>query len=142
MDVSSLATVDPNVVASRLQKRASSGTKVDSSTSTADATSSSSIGAMGPPSPPLSYFSHHNAPAREPAVTLEDWEDLKEMWNRCMEVVNVEDPADVLPLLRGIIHECSRFLQELEDPSVIYMSPPKPDPVEECVSRSIISRLP
>ncbi|TEB28790.1 hypothetical protein FA13DRAFT_758239 [Coprinellus micaceus] len=43
--------------------------------------------------------------------------------NRCLEMVDVEEPEDVLPVLRGIIHECSWFLHEFEEPSVIFMAP-------------------
>ncbi|KAF6753402.1 hypothetical protein DFP72DRAFT_814161, partial [Ephemerocybe angulata] len=85
---------------------------------------------MRPRSPPLipGYpFPHYDAEVqqKQPTVTMEDWEDLKEMWTRCLEVVDVEEPEDVLPLLRGIIHECTRFLQEYDDPSVVFMAPPK-----------------
>ncbi|EAU90750.2 hypothetical protein CC1G_04019 [Coprinopsis cinerea okayama7 len=57
------------------------------------------------------------------SVAYEDWEDLKEVWARCLEVVDVEDPSETLPLLRGIIHECSRFLQVYDDPSVLFLAP-------------------
>ncbi|RXW14209.1 hypothetical protein EST38_g11645 [Candolleomyces aberdarensis] len=113
MDTSSLATADPSIMESRKrqalasQNRASVG--VDASTSSDDLTST-------PPPPP-------QLPVEDPvSVTYEDWEDLKEVWTRCLEVVDVEEPEDVLPLLRGIIHECSRFLQSGEDLSALILN--------------------
>lgn len=121
MDTTSLAGVDPAVMASRKQG-ATPTTMADSSTST----DASPPHMARPPSPsgyPFpSMHSAHGQP-RTPLVTLEDWEDLKEVWNRCLEMVDVEEPEDVLPVLRGIIHECSWFLHEFEDPSVIFMAP-------------------
>lgn len=123
MDTTSLAGVNAAVIASRKERANPTVTKVDSSTSTGP--SPQVIGR--PPSPseyPFPTMHAHSKP-RKPLVTLEDWEDLKELWNRCLEVVDTEDPVEVLPLLRGIIHECSWFLHEFEDPSVIFMTPRK-----------------
>ena len=104
MDTSSLATADPTVMESRKRRALASQKRavgVDAGTSSDDLTSMRS---MTPPPP--------QPPVEDPvSVTYEDWEDLKVVWNRCLEVVDVEEPEDVLPLLRGIIHECSRFLQ-------------------------------
>ena len=121
MDTTSLAGVDPTIMASRKQV-ANPSARVDSSTST-----EASSPYMAQPTSPSEYpfpntHSAHGQP-RQPLVTLEDWEDLKEVWNRCLEMVDVEEPEDVLPVLRGIIHECSWFLHDLEDPSVIFMAP-------------------
>jgi hypothetical protein len=121
MDTTSLAGVDPAIMASRKQG-ANRTTVVDSSTST-DASPPHMARTPSPSGYPFpSMHSAHGQP-RTPLVTLEDWEDLKEVWNRCLEMVDVEEPEDVLPVLRGIIHECSWFLHEFEEPSVIFMAP-------------------
>ncbi|KAJ7601001.1 hypothetical protein C8J56DRAFT_911830 [Mycena floridula] len=54
---------------------------------------------------------------------LEDWEDLKELFNKAAEQYESEDAAEALPLIRGVIHECHRFLIFHEDPSVLYSTP-------------------
>jgi len=117
MDISSLATADPNVLESR---RASSTTR-----------------AMPPPPPPEWADDYRPQPPvnKVDTVTLEDWEDLKEVWNRCLEVIDVEEPAEVLPLLRGVIHECARFLEAHKDPSVVFLTVQSPAQAEcvECV---------
>ncbi|TFK19407.1 hypothetical protein FA15DRAFT_682960 [Coprinopsis marcescibilis] len=75
-------------------------------------------------------------------VTLEDWEDSKEVWGRCLEVVDVEEPSETLPLLRGIIHECSRFLQVYEDPSVLFLNPALAAATAESRKSSMDGRAP
>ncbi|KAJ2917079.1 hypothetical protein MD484_g3353, partial [Candolleomyces efflorescens] len=114
MDTSSLATADPSVMESRKRQAVASQKRVaDAGTSSDDLASVRSV--TPPPRPQL--------PVENPvSVTYEDWEDLKEVWHRCLEVVDVEEPEDVLPLLRGIIHECSRFLQSQEDISALILN--------------------
>jgi hypothetical protein len=133
MDTCSLATADPSIMESRKkqalasQKRVTVG--VDASTSSDDLTSMRS---MTPPPPP-------QLSVEDPvSVTYEDWEDLKEVWHRCLEVVDVEEPEDVLPLLRGIIHECSRFLQSGRDISALILNGKIMSADPEYVSFSII----
>ncbi|TFK34033.1 hypothetical protein BDQ12DRAFT_380563 [Crucibulum laeve] len=77
---------------------------------------------------------------------LEDWEDLKELFAKATEqyesaflsccfpyrknqfiIIVDDDPSESLPLLRGVIHECHRFLLTYNDPSVIFI-PPAPQP--------------
>ncbi|KAH6915681.1 hypothetical protein BKA70DRAFT_467161 [Coprinopsis sp. MPI-PUGE-AT-0042] len=65
-------------------------------------------------------------PPPTPEVTYGDWEDLKEVWARCLEVIDTEEPEEILPLLRAIIHECGRFLEAFDDPSVLILAPPPP----------------
>jgi hypothetical protein len=37
-----------------------------------------------------------------------------------------EEPEEILPLLRAIIHECGRIMEAYEDPSVLILAPPPP----------------
>jgi hypothetical protein len=62
---------------------------------------------------------------------------------------NLEDDetSEALPLLRGVIHECHRFLLVYEDPSVIFMDrltpsdSPSPSPkITTTASDHILSR--
>jgi hypothetical protein len=70
----------------------------------------------------------------------EDWEDLKELFAKAAEqyesalsrgsrsliskMLEDDETSEALPLLRGVIHECHRFLLVYEDPSVIFMNRP------------------
>ncbi|KII86044.1 hypothetical protein PLICRDRAFT_44498 [Plicaturopsis crispa FD-325 SS-3] len=54
----------------------------------------------------------------------EDWEDLKELFAKTTNTYEGEDAADALPLIRGVIHECHRFLEYYQDPSVLFAAPP------------------
>ncbi|KAI0065508.1 hypothetical protein BV25DRAFT_1798366 [Artomyces pyxidatus] len=57
---------------------------------------------------------------------LSDWEALKEMFARAAEQYELDDIAAALSLLRGVIHECHRFLLRYLDPSVLYLPPVHP----------------
>ncbi|PPQ79834.1 hypothetical protein CVT25_002988 [Psilocybe cyanescens] len=73
---------------------------------------------------PMSPGAIEAAAAAERASTdLEDWEDLKELFAKAAEMYESQSPSETLPLLRGVIHECHRFLQMYQDPSVVYTSP-------------------
>lgn len=52
-----------------------------------------------------------------------------------------QSPSETLPLLRGVIHECHRFLQMYHDPSVIYISPTTNNgvPTPPAVDKKIIN---
>ncbi|KAF8643004.1 hypothetical protein AX16_009249 [Volvariella volvacea WC 439] len=50
----------------------------------------------------------------------DDWEDLKELFAKAAEQYESDDVAEALPLLRGVIHECHRFLITYDDPSVLF----------------------
>ncbi|KAJ3567029.1 hypothetical protein NP233_g6629 [Leucocoprinus birnbaumii] len=54
------------------------------------------------------------------AFTYEDWLDLKQLFAKACEQYDFDDPAETLPLLRGIIHECHRCLLAYHDPSVLF----------------------
>ncbi|KJA22837.1 hypothetical protein HYPSUDRAFT_66802 [Hypholoma sublateritium FD-334 SS-4] len=81
-----------------------------------DTTSTAGPGAH--PAPP---------PAAPTSCDLEDWEDLKELFAKAAEIYENEPPQDAMPLLRGVIHECHRFMRMYYDPSVVYAPPPPPD---------------
>ncbi|KIO24679.1 hypothetical protein M407DRAFT_244351 [Tulasnella calospora MUT 4182] len=56
-------------------------------------------------------------------VTLEDWEDLKELFENSLEALEGENPLVAAPpLLRGILHECDRFIRHHPDPTTVYES--------------------
>lgn len=52
-----------------------------------------------------------------------DWQDLKDLFARAAASYEVNDVAETLPLLRGVIHECHRFLVIYPDPSILFTSP-------------------
>ncbi|KIM39613.1 hypothetical protein M413DRAFT_74710, partial [Hebeloma cylindrosporum] len=56
---------------------------------------------------------------------LEDWQDLKELFAKAAELYENQSPAESISLLRGVIHECHRFLKAYQDPSVLYATPEK-----------------
>ncbi|KIL56035.1 hypothetical protein M378DRAFT_173068 [Amanita muscaria Koide BX008] len=61
---------------------------------------------------------------------LDDWELLKDLFARAAENYEGNDHPEALPLLRGVMHECHRFLTFYPDPSVLFTSstpPPSPD---------------
>ncbi|KAJ7904302.1 hypothetical protein B0H14DRAFT_2328264 [Mycena olivaceomarginata] len=64
------------------------------------------------------------ASAAETDTKVEDWEDLKELFGRAAEQYESDDVNEALPLLRGVIHECHRFLLLYEDPSVLFATDP------------------
>ncbi|GAW08537.1 hypothetical protein LENED_010598 [Lentinula edodes] len=53
----------------------------------------------------------------------EDWEDLKDLFSKAVEQYEGNDASDALPLIRGVIHECHRFLLFYQDPSVLFSIP-------------------
>ncbi|KAJ7152324.1 hypothetical protein C8R43DRAFT_886382 [Mycena crocata] len=65
-------------------------------------------------------------PPAEAETKVEDWEDLKELFGRAAEQYESDDVNEALPLLRGVIHECHRFLLLYEDPSVLFAEPNRP----------------
>ncbi|KAJ6539137.1 hypothetical protein B0H19DRAFT_1177330 [Mycena capillaripes] len=62
-------------------------------------------------------------PSAAETEKVEDWEDLKELFGRAAEQYESDDVNEALPLLRGVIHECHRFLLLYEDPSVLFAGP-------------------
>ncbi|KAJ7443052.1 hypothetical protein B0H11DRAFT_2093240 [Mycena galericulata] len=62
----------------------------------------------------------------EAETKVEDWEDLKELFAHAAEQYECDDVNEALPLLRGVIHECHRFLLLYEDPSVLFAEPNHP----------------
>ncbi len=78
---------------------------------------------------------------------MDDWEDLKDLFAKATEqyegikhstsfvFLDPDDPlcrsgndaAEGLPLLRGVIHECHRFLHVYPDPSVLFAIPTPPE---------------
>ncbi|KAJ7708706.1 hypothetical protein B0H17DRAFT_1030637 [Mycena rosella] len=65
-------------------------------------------------------------PETEAETKVDDWEDLKELFARAAEQYECDDVNEALPLLRGVIHECHRFLLLYEDPSVLFAEPARP----------------
>ncbi|KAF8240209.1 hypothetical protein L208DRAFT_1420425 [Tricholoma matsutake] len=57
-------------------------------------------------------------------VDYEDWEELKELFAKAADQYEDDETSEALPLLRGVIHECHRFLLVYEDPSVMFMNRP------------------
>ncbi|KAF5373933.1 hypothetical protein D9758_000880 [Tetrapyrgos nigripes] len=53
----------------------------------------------------------------------EDWLDLKELFAKAVEQYERDDASEALPLIRGVIHECHRFLLFYQDPSVLFTNP-------------------
>ncbi|KAJ3988653.1 hypothetical protein F5890DRAFT_1471276 [Lentinula detonsa] len=53
----------------------------------------------------------------------EDWEDLKDLFSKAVEQYEGNDASDALPLIRGVVHECHRFLLFYQDPSVLFSIP-------------------
>ncbi|KAJ7762023.1 hypothetical protein DFH07DRAFT_814999 [Mycena maculata] len=72
-------------------------------------------------------------PAPETETKVEEWEDLKELFGRAADQYECDDVNEALPLLRGVIHQCHRFLLLYEDPSVLFAEPrsrsKSPEPV-------------
>ncbi|KAF8211347.1 hypothetical protein K438DRAFT_1916289 [Mycena galopus ATCC 62051] len=62
----------------------------------------------------------NEASAAETETKVEDWEDLKELFGRAAEQYENDNVSEALPLLRGVIHECHRFLLLYEDPSILF----------------------
>ncbi|KAF5379514.1 hypothetical protein D9615_006522 [Tricholomella constricta] len=62
------------------------------------------------------------AAAAKESCDLEDWEDLKELFARAAHQYENGDASEALPILRGVIHECHRFLTHYEDPSVLFLN--------------------
>ncbi|KAL1687936.1 hypothetical protein GGG16DRAFT_95306 [Schizophyllum commune] len=54
---------------------------------------------------------------------FEDWEDLKDLFQKAAEQYESDDTSEALALLRGVIHECHRFLLHYQDPSVLFSAP-------------------
>ncbi|KAK0442377.1 hypothetical protein EV421DRAFT_1710710 [Armillaria borealis] len=54
---------------------------------------------------------------------FEDWMDLKDLFAKAAEQYEGGSAAEALPLLRGVVHECHRFLIYYQDPSVLFSAP-------------------
>ncbi|KAF9038655.1 hypothetical protein BJ165DRAFT_1407782 [Panaeolus papilionaceus] len=52
---------------------------------------------------------------------MEDWDDLKELFNKTTELYDAQPPSETMPLLRAVIHECHRFMLCYEDPSTLFV---------------------
>lgn len=76
--------------------------------------------------------------------TLEDWEDLKELFSKAVDIYESEfvtmsadkpnisyytdqEPQETIPFLRAVIHECHRFMKVYQDPSSLYAPPAQPE---------------
>ncbi|PFH50953.1 hypothetical protein AMATHDRAFT_143773 [Amanita thiersii Skay4041] len=66
-------------------------------------------------------------PSDRTTCDLDDWEDLKELFAKAAEQYETDDTSESLPLLRGVIHECHRFLLCYPDPSVLFAVPATPE---------------
>ncbi len=49
--------------------------------------------------------------------------DLKDLFAKAAEQYEGGSAAEALPLLRGVVHECHRFLIYYQDPSVLFSAP-------------------
>ncbi|KAK0202349.1 hypothetical protein DFS33DRAFT_1374498 [Desarmillaria ectypa] len=58
---------------------------------------------------------------------FEDWMDLKDLFAKAAEQYEGGSATEALPLLRGVVHECHRFLIFYEDPSVLFSAPKSPE---------------
>ncbi|KAF9018638.1 hypothetical protein BDZ89DRAFT_1094033 [Hymenopellis radicata] len=58
---------------------------------------------------------------------LEDWMDLKDLFDKAAEQYETGSASDALPLLRGVIHECHSFLNFYQDPSILFAAPKTTD---------------
>ncbi|KIY46382.1 hypothetical protein FISHEDRAFT_47375 [Fistulina hepatica ATCC 64428] len=65
------------------------------------------------------------------ACDIDDWEDLKDLFQKATEQYEQDDDAEAAPLLRGVIHECHRFLLHYHDPSVLFLAPYPPSPDDD-----------
>ncbi|KAG6828502.1 hypothetical protein H0H92_007778 [Tricholoma furcatifolium] len=63
--------------------------------------------------------------SENPSWTYEDWEDLKDLFSQAADQYENAEPAEALPIMRGVIHECHRFMLAYPDPSVLFTNPPK-----------------
>jgi hypothetical protein len=61
------------------------------------------------------------AAAEKATVDFDDWEDLKELYDQALERYQGDDSTEALPMLRGVLHECDRFLRFYPDPSILIM---------------------
>lgn len=59
-----------------------------------------------------------------------DWEDLKELFAKASEKYESDDVCEALPLVRGVIHECHRFVLCFDDPSVLFTKPHAMPPLD------------
>ncbi|KAG8717217.1 hypothetical protein FRC08_007961 [Ceratobasidium sp. 394] len=55
-------------------------------------------------------------------LNAQDWSDLKELFENALDAFYGESPATALPLIRGVLHECTRLVSVHKDPSLIYSS--------------------
>ncbi|KAF9529023.1 hypothetical protein CPB83DRAFT_893978 [Crepidotus variabilis] len=81
------------------------------------------------------------------ACDLDDWEDLKELFAKAVDMFESQEPTETMPLLRGVIHECHRFMKMYQDPSVLFATPPSatkplppPRPEERFVTEWLTER--
>ncbi|EIM86942.1 uncharacterized protein STEHIDRAFT_57984 [Stereum hirsutum FP-91666 SS1] len=51
-----------------------------------------------------------------------DWEDLKETFASAAEDCESDNSSRALATLRAVVHECHRFIQILDDPSILFTS--------------------
>ncbi|QRV73554.1 translation initiation factor IF-2 [Ceratobasidium sp. AG-Ba] len=53
-------------------------------------------------------------------IKVQDWNDLKELYENALDAFYGENPGSALPLVRGVLHECARLVSAHEDPTIIY----------------------
>ncbi|KAG6879049.1 hypothetical protein C0992_005538 [Termitomyces sp. T32_za158] len=69
-----------------------------------------------------------------PSWTYEDWEDLKELFIQANDQFENAGAAEALPIIRGVIHECHRFMVAYPDPSGFLISSPSQFRLSDAVS--------
>ncbi|KAF8593833.1 hypothetical protein BDV93DRAFT_529664, partial [Ceratobasidium sp. AG-I] len=55
------------------------------------------------------------------ALNLQDWNDLKELYQNALDAFYGSDPTTALPLVRGVLHECASLVSAHNDPTMIYL---------------------
>lgn len=69
--------------------------------------------------------------------TLDDWEDLKDLFGDAATKYESDTASEALPVLRAVVHECHRFLKCYPDPSVLFeVQTPSQTPAVPASSRS------
>ncbi|KAG6889757.1 hypothetical protein C0995_014684 [Termitomyces sp. Mi166 len=89
-----------------------------------------------------------NSPEK-PSWTYDDWEDLKDLFVQATDQFENAGASEALPIIRGVIHECHRFMLVYPDPSVLLLNPPPKhhlsgttSPPDEAIASVLLSSLP
>ncbi|KAB5589550.1 hypothetical protein CTheo_7007 [Ceratobasidium theobromae] len=53
-------------------------------------------------------------------VKFEDWQDLEELFENALDALYGSNWTSAIPLVRGVLHECTRLVSVHKDPTTIY----------------------